>query len=304
VDFFRNRAQGQTDALAVKDTGESMTYGALDFVGVHLPLKVFRGIAVTMDSQHFSLVLVCPLFTLSVARAMYGTRHEMIVPTRNEKPDKSQGQRNFFYREGALRTPWKLGLSVLLFGILIVPLTRGFWTVKVAQSLVCKEQSPHGDALLLENFDPDYLIFERAAALQKAGIASRILVPVPAADDETPNTVSKGVAEVMARVAWLQGIEFIPIHEVEPISLNAAKQIRDFLTAQHLKSVIVVSPGFRSRRSSLVYDAVLAPAGVTVGCVPVFGTSNPKTWTKTWHGIQDFAEQFAKLQYYRFYVLM
>ena len=98
----------------------------------------------------------------------------MTLKTRNAKPNKSQWQRYFFYRKESLRTTWKLRLSVLLFGILIVSLTRGFWTVKIAQTLVCKEQSPHSDALLLENFDPDYLVFERAAALQKAGIAARI----------------------------------------------------------------------------------------------------------------------------------
>jgi hypothetical protein len=210
-------------------------------------------------------------------------------------------------RKESFKSTWKLRFllfGILLFsGILVVSLTRRVWTVKIGQSLVCKEQSPHSDALLLENFDPNYLVFERAAALQKAGIAGRILVPTKAADSETPNTVSEGIVEVMARVARLQEVEIIPIREIEPISLNAAKQIRHFLTVQHLKSVIVVSPGFRSRRSSLVYNAVLTPAGVTVGCVPVFGTDSPENWTKTWHGIQDVALQFLKLQYYRFHVL-
>jgi hypothetical protein len=227
----------------------------------------------------------------------------MIVKTHTAKPNESQWWRHFFYRKESWKTTWELRLSVLVCGILIVSLTRGFWTLKIAQSLVCKEQSPHSDALLLENFDPDYLVFERAAALQKAGNAARIFVPVSAADSEMPNTVDKGIAELMARAAWLQGIELIPIHAIEPISLNAAKQIRKFLTAQHLKSVVVVSPGFRSRRSSLVYGAVLTPAGITVGCVPVLGDKTPQNWTETWHGIEDVAEQFVKLQYYRFYVL-
>jgi hypothetical protein len=230
-------------------------------------------------------------------------RVQITLKKRDAKTNKSHWHRHFFYRKESLRTTWKLRLSVLLLGILIVSVTRGFWTLKLAQSLVCKQQSPHSDALLLENFDPDYLVFERAAALRKAGVAARVFVPVPAPDDETPNAVTESIAEVMARAAWLQDIEFIPIHEAEPISLNAAIQIRDFLTAQHLKSVVVVSPGFRSRRSSLVYSAVFTPAGVTVGCVPVFGSKNPRNWTKTWHGIEDFAEQFVKLQYYRFYVL-
>ena len=103
----------------------------------------------------------------------------MTSKTPNAKPNKSQWQRYFFYRKESLRTTWKLRLSVLLSGILIVSLTRGFWTVKIAQSLVCEQQSPHSEALLLENFDPDYLVFERAAALQKAGIAATFLTRAP-----------------------------------------------------------------------------------------------------------------------------
>ena len=97
--------------------------------------------------------------------------------------------------------------------------------------------------------------------------------------------------------------EFIPIQEIEPISLNAAYQIRDFLTKVHLRSVIVVTDGFRSKRSALVYHAVLDPAGINVSCIPVFGQRTPKNWTETWHGIQEVAKQLLKLQYYRFYVL-
>ena len=107
----------------------------------------------------------------------------------------------------------------------------------------------------------------------------------------------------MARVAQLQNVEILPIRIREPVSLNAAYQIRDFLSKEHLSSVIVVTDGFRSKRSALVYHAVLDPASIKVGCIPVFGGNTPKNWTVTWHGIEDVTEQFLKLQYYRFYVL-
>ena len=203
-----------------------------------------------------------------------------------------------------LKTTWKLRLALLLLLLLLGSLTRGFWMLRIEQSLVCPEQMAPSDALLLENFDPDYLVFERAAALYKAGLAARVLVPVQASRDPTkPNRVFKGIADVMVQVARMPEPEFIPIQEIEPISLNAAYQIRDFLATEHLRSVIVVTPGFRSQRSSLVYHAVLDPAGIKVYCVPVFGEKMPKNWTKTWHGIQGVTEQWLKLQYYRFYVL-
>ena len=182
--------------------------------------------------------------------------------TRDET--KSSWQSHFFCRKTLLKTTWKLRLAVLLVLPFLGFVTRGFWTLWVGQSLICREQTPPSDALLLENFDPDYLVFEHAAALHKAGLAPRIFVPVSASFDfARPDTLPKNIAEVMTHLAWMPEPEFIPIQEIEPISLNAAHQIRDYLAAEHLKSVIVVSPGFRSQRSFLIY-AVLSPAGIAV----------------------------------------
>jgi hypothetical protein len=216
----------------------------------------------------------------------------------------SQWQRHFFYRKESIKTTWKFRLVLLMLVMLSVSVTRGFWMLRIGQSLVCAEDMSPSDVILVENFDPAYLVFERAAALHKAGLAARVLVPIEVSrDPERADLVSQGIPELMVRVAQLHDPEFLPIQILEPISLNAAYQIRDFLTKEHLRSVIVVTDGFRSKRSSLVYHAVLDPAGIKVGCVPVFGQKTPKNWTGTWHGIQDITEQFLKLQYYRFYVL-
>jgi len=227
---------------------------------------------------------------------------EVTTPTRRWRGAK--WQRHFFYRKVSVKTTWKFRLALLLLVMLLVYATRGFWMLRIGQSLVCPEEMGQSDGILVENFDPDYLLFERAAALHKAGFATRILVPTAASHDpERPSPVSKGIVEVMSHVARMQEPEIIPIREIEPISLHAAYQIRDFLTREHLRSVIVVTPGFRSQRSSLVYHAVLDPAGIQVYCVPVFGQKTPENWTTTWHGIQDVTEQFLKLQFYRFHVL-
>jgi hypothetical protein len=183
-------------------------------------------------------------------------------------------------------------------------MTRGFWIPGIGRSLVCNEGRGAADAILVDNYDVNYLLFQRAAALQRAGLSPRFLVPADASSDpEEPNLVAKDIVDVMTQVARLQHLEIIPIRASEPISLNAAYQIREFLTGQHIKSVIVVTPGFRSRRSELVYQAVFSQSGISVSCVPVFGTRVPENWTKTWHGIQDVTQQLIKLLYYRIYVL-
>jgi hypothetical protein len=183
-------------------------------------------------------------------------------------------------------------------------LTSRWWLLQIGRSLVCAEGAAPSDAMLVENYDPNYVLFERAAQLEQAGLAPTTFVPVESAPDgERPNPISQGVAELMARHARLRSWRSISIRHVEPISLNAATQIRGRLAAEGIDSLIVVAPGFRSRRSMLVYEATLGTAGTTLRCVPVFNRSTPERWTRTWHGVQEVVEEFLKLQYYRLYVL-
>lgn len=209
-----------------------------------------------------------------------------------------------FYRKEVLKTTWKLRLGLLVPLILLIFFTHDVVSERLGQSLVCKEKMAPSDVILVDDFDADYLLFERAAQLQQQGLAPRVLVHALASHDpERPNALEQDIIELMAQMARLYRPEILPVQMIEPISLNAAYQIRDFLATTQPRSVLVVTPGFRSRRSFLVYQTVFAPAGIDVYCVPVFGTKTPQNWTTTWHGIQDVIEQFLKLQYYRFYVL-
>src|SRR5262245_44634769 len=186
------------------------------------------------------------------------------------------------------RATWKLRLAVLAVLVLVAAGTRNFWTVQLARSLVCREEVVPSDVILVENFDPDYLVFERAAKLQVTGIAPKALIPVlESKNPGVPNPVSKGIAEVMVRQARIHDWEVLPIREVEPITLNAAVQLREHLVREGVRSLLVVTEGFRSRRSTMAYAAVLGPAGIEVHCVPVFGPKTPETWTRSWHGIQE-----------------
>ena len=218
---------------------------------------------------------------------------------------QSNWQRHFFYKKGSIKTTWKLRLGIFILVILIGSATRGFWAGRIGRSLVCTEEIGQSDIILVENFNPSFLAFERASELRRAQISLRILVPVQTSHDgQGANIVSQGIAELMCRVARIPDPEIIPIREIEPISLNAAYQIRAFLVKEHLKSVIIVTPAFRSKRSSLIYHAVLDPSGIEVRCLPVFGKITPENWTGTWHGVQEVTQQFLKLQFYRFYVLL
>jgi len=211
--------------------------------------------------------------------------------------------RFLFYRRESLRTTWTFRFGIAFLVVTALILSREYWTVWIGRSLICAEEIVPSDAIVVENFDPSYLVFEKAAALQQAGLAPRVLVPTEAShsDPRGVSVVYEGIAEVMARVAHLRNPEIIPVWEDrEPITLNVVYQVRDVLVRERLRSVIVVTPAFRSRRSALIYTTVLTPAGIRARCVPVFGEHALETWPRSWHGIEEVGLQFFKLQFYRF----
>jgi hypothetical protein len=177
----------------------------------------------------------------------------------------------FFYRTTCVKTTWLFKGAVLLFLLLGVSVTRPWWEEGIGRELICNPDYTPSDALLLENFDPTYQVFERAAALRRAGIAKRIVVPLGVAPHGGVDTVRRGVAELMAGVANLGSFETVPIPEEEPISLNAALALAVYLQQTQTRSVTIVTPLFRSKRSMLAYSSAFEPLGITGRCVPVEG---------------------------------
>jgi hypothetical protein len=208
-------------------------------------------------------------------------------------------------RKEVWKTTW--AFRVVSIGLLCVLayVTRPVWTRAVAESLVCSQAHDVNsvDAAVIDDLDRDYLAFERARTLRQTGVTSRVLVPVDVLANGEPSPVSSTIVQDLARLARVGDIETVPVLATEPISLNVALHVRQFLTDKGIRSVAVVTPRFRSERSMLIYRAVLEAVGVAAYCVPVAGMRSPDTWTQSWHGVQDVALQFVKLQYYRFYVL-
>ncbi len=199
---------------------------------------------------------------------------------------------------------WKiLGVSVLLLlGLTFA--TRGWWLDWGARSLVCEEDSASGDVLLIDNLESNYLLFEKAEELVSSGRVQRVMAMVPTtADGDHPGRIAQGIVNLMAEVARIERLETIPVLEEEPISIHAAEQVKSHIEGDGVHSLILVTPGFRSRRSQLVYQKVFADSGVKIRCVPVFGLKTPESWRATWHGFEEVTLQWMKLWYYRLFVL-
>ena len=97
-------------------------------------------------------------------------------------------------------------------------LTEDCWSVAIKRSLACEANGAPSDAILIENFANEYLLFERATMLQRTGLADRVIVPVKADNTLQPDPVALGTAKLMAEIARLEAMEIVPLLEVEPIS--------------------------------------------------------------------------------------
>jgi hypothetical protein len=223
---------------------------------------------------------------------------------RLQRSGSTDWRRYFVYRHECVRTTWKFRAVVLAALVLLATVTRPVWARTLASALTCDGSWQSADAILIENLEPEYLLFEHVALLRRRGLTGRVFVPTQASPDpERPALLAGEFVAVMARVAHMPPPEIIPVREVEPFSLNVALQVRDFLHRERVQSVIVVSPGFRSRRASLVYRKIFKDAGIATFCVPVFGSETPENWSDSWHGRQRVGLELVKLLYYRAYVL-
>jgi hypothetical protein len=205
------------------------------------------------------------------------------------------------YRTTRYKTTWKLRLGLAALLVLLAVATRGGWIPAIARGLVAQPGPCRPDVIVVDNLVSDYMLFKKAGALGKLEGARMVLVPVRSSgkDPDKPDAVTGEIAAVMVRQARLQPCRFLPFREVEPFTLNVARQVGRFIRAHpDIHSVMVVTQALRSRRTRLVYGRVLGKLGVAVCTYPVWGTRRPEAWAATWHGRQEVVLQYLKLFYY------
>ena len=213
-------------------------------------------------------------------------------------------RRLFWRRKEVVRTTWLFrALAVLVFALVLAAVHRPVLTA-LGRSLVHQGPVTAGDAIVLENYDPDYLVFEMARNLRRDGLAPRVILPCGTFGGPTNlSEVAQGFVEVMARISRMGDIELIPIDAGEPYTLNTATAVAEYLAEHQITSVIVVSPLFRSRRSYAVYQSILEPLDISLTCVPSRSTVQPNTWWQSTHGIQNVMLEFGNLWYYQLFLL-
>ncbi|MFZ2399378.1 MAG: hypothetical protein WAW31_12045 [Smithella sp.] len=92
--------------------------------------------------------------------------------------------------------------------------------------------------------------------------------------------------------------EVILVHIEHPVTLREAEQVLNALSKENIKSAILLSPGFHTRRSYLAYQHVAMPLQIKIFPSASFTEYQLENWWGQEPGVRDFTVELLKLGYY------
>jgi len=98
----------------------------------------------------------------------------------------------------------------------------------------------------------------------------------------------------------LKEIEFkvIIVPRRHPVTLKEAEIALEALSKENIKSAILLSPGFHTRRSYLVYQYIGRPMQIKIFPAASFTNYQLNNWWVQESGVRDFTAELLKLGYY------
>jgi uncharacterized SAM-binding protein YcdF (DUF218 family) len=176
-----------------------------------------------------------------------------------------------------------------------------------ARALIVKSELARADTLVVLGGSSTYVERARwAAQLFKEGRAPKIILTNDNrqggwsnAERRNPLFVERAVEELRRASVPAESIEVLP--QAVSSTYEEALLLREHAAAHNLKSLLVVTSAYHSRRALWVMRRVLAGSGVEVGISPVAPggqTPSPGVWWLRPRGWDAVAAEYPKLVYY------
>ena len=176
-----------------------------------------------------------------------------------------------------------------------------------ARLLVVRAEMARADALVVLSGGSFYEERARhAAELFAQGRAPRIVLTDDGLEGPWSNALERNPtyaeleAEELSRAGVPgESVRFVPAQVSS--TYDEAVRVRDYAQAQGLRSVLVVTSPYHSRRALWVWRRVFSESGIEVGLDPApSGRQSPSAVTWWWHlrGWRAVAFEYPKLVYY------
>ena len=197
----------------------------------------------------------------------------------------------------------------ILLGLLLFIVTWGILACVAARALIVNASLDSADAIVVLSGSSAYIErTQKAAELYRQGRAPLVLLT----NDHTrggwsnalqrnPYFVERATDELIKAGVPAERIKIMP--GLAAGTHDEALILRDYALAQRLRSVLVVTSAYHSRRALRTLRQTFAGTGTTVGLEPApIGSTTPSTffWWSRPEGWRIVAGEYVKLGYYWF----
>jgi len=197
------------------------------------------------------------------------------------------------------------GICLSLFLIIILIFAFRVPILMRAGQFMAPEGNYIADVAILEG--SEYInrgMVMRGMNLLSSGKVKRIIVVLHriapshrpfAFNEDYPHLVKKEMEAL-----GLKGRDFriIVTHIHDPITLTAARGAMETISKEDVKSAILISPGFHTRRSYLIYQHLCIPLQIKIYPSACFNSYQLDHWWSQEGGLRDYAAEVLKLAYY------
>jgi len=204
------------------------------------------------------------------------------------------------------RVKW-IWIGICLFLFLIGILTFSFRVTILmrAGQFMAPEGNYIADVAILEGTEfIDRGMVMRGMELLSSGKVKRIIVVLHRiAPSDRPFAFNEDYPHIVKKEMEALGLKerefrIIVTHIHDPITLTAARGALETISKENVKSAILLSSGFHTRRSYLIYQYLCIPFQIKIFPSTCFNSYHLDYWWSQERGLRDFAEELLKLAYY------
>ncbi len=199
---------------------------------------------------------------------------------------------------------WK-GICVFLFLIIILIFIFRVTILMRAGQFMAPEGNYIADVAILEGTEfIDRSMVRSGMNLLLSGKVKRIIVVLHRiAPSDRPFAFNEDYPHLVKKEMETLGLKerdftIIVTHIHEPITLTAARGALEAISKEGVRSVILLSPGFHTRRSYLIYQYLSNPFQIKIFPSACFKSYQLDHWWSQENGWRDFITEFLKLVYY------
>jgi len=219
-----------------------------------------------------------------------------------KKAEKTEQLEN---RDRKHKRRWIWG-GIFISILVIIPLVFGDTLLLQVGRFMAPEEIGIADVVILEGSETvESGGVAKGVNLLSSGRAGCLIVVVHqvpekkkpfAIPEDYPNLIKKKLKTLGLREEQFE-VLVTPVHH--PVTLTEAKIVLQTLSGEGVKEGILLSKGFHTRRSFLVYRQVGIPLQIKIIPSPYYSEYELDRWWINAPGMRDFISEFSKLVYYQ-----